>query len=1010
MKNCKINRIELENIKSFKRGKINFEDGITVISGLNGAGKSTIFEAIGHCLFGVGANKFIDNTNQFLRKGQKGGSIEVFFTGYDNQEYKISKDLKSGATLFFLSDSDEWFPMEDKDASAEVKKLLGLTGTTDLEEMFTDFIGPFQADFITPFVKRGKGADRKRHFDKILGISQWKELSKETSYLDKEFEHKIQGFEKENEIKEKQVVELPQKQEEIENSRQKKKEIESLLGKIEKEASLADEKVRRLETLEKALVEKNNTNTKLREELKGKKESLVRETGLLEKSQESLEIVNKHRMGYEIFRDQEKKKIVLEKKQAEREKLKDKISTLGSKIAREDQRVKSNRENNEKNLENISGEIKELEEKKNLVTEDLSKASIENAKAKTALDEIKSGIEKFQSVDIEIIKRKIEKIEDDLSRLSELKANIKKREVELKIRPEVEKVASEFEETEAKLGDVKDEISASKARIKSYKEGKNKLKEGICPYMGESCKNLGEWDPDDFFNNKIAELKALIKEKDDVKSNLEMKRKEAQSSREKLVSLMQVEKELKRERENIEQVNDNILGYFGIKDIKDLFSSFSHTARFMDDDEIESSVSRLNKDIDQYKLPDDLSKHPGFLDKIYQSFSTTLKDILKRMRYHENKASEERESKIQSRSKLDTQVNETKKQLKKQEKELSKIEKNLQKLEKDENNLNKQKTEMEVLKKDLENYESLDVLLSNANTKLENNRNSYNLYNRHLNDSRKVESLDESVRKLNDNINKISEGIELLSREIADLKEKFDKEELQNTRKEFLELNARIAADKQNIKSLSDKIEFLSREIEKMKSIQKEIKKTKREIREYEKSRDFATYLRKNVLEKIAGLAGRHIRNNISIPASGIYHLISGTNDELYWGDDYSIELRGKVGTRVDRQLSGGQFMMAVIALRLALLQKIGASIAFFDEPTSNLDEERRKNLAEALRSLDAYEDTRWYNQLFLVSHDESFHGITGHNIELELNDSGESEIVGYGKLERGFHHLKVRS
>lgn len=1008
MKNCKINRIELENIKSFTKGQINFEDGITVISGLNGAGKSTIFEAIGHCLFGVGANKFIGNTNQFLRKGQKGGSIEVFFTGYDNQEYKISKNLKSGATLYFLSDSGDWFPMEDKDASAEVKKLLGLTGTTDLEEMFTDIIGPFQADFITPFVKRGKGADRKKHFDKILGISQWKDLSKETSYLENEFRHKIQGLEGKIEIKEEQVTELPQKQEEVGKCRQKKKEIESLLGKIEKEASLIEEKVRILETLEKALIKKNNRKTKLQEELKGKKDALARETGLLEKARKSLEIVNKHQSGYEIYREQEKKKKVLEKRQAEREKLKDEISKLESKITREDQRIKSNRENNEKNLENITGEIKELEEKKNLVTENLSKASIESGKTKETLDKIKRGIEKFQSVDIEIIKRKIEKIEDDLSRLSKLKVNIKKREVELKKRPGLEKIAGKLEEIEAKLADVKDEISACKARIKSYKEGKKKLKEGICPYMGELCKNLGEWDPDEFFNNRIAELKALIKEKEYIKSGLEKKRKDAQSAGKGLVSLMQVEIELKRERDNIEQVNDEILGCFEIEDIKDLFSSFFHTAQFMDDDDIESYVSGLDKDINQFKFPDDLNKYPGVLGEIYQSFSTASKDILKRMKHYEGKASEERELKIQSESKLDTQVKEIKKQLKKQEKELLKIGKKLRKLEKDEKNLEKQKTEMKGLKKNLEKYEGLEDQVRITNKKLEENRESYNLYNRHINDSKKVESFDKSVKKLNDRIGKINEDLELLSREIGDLEEKFDSEELQNARKEFSELNARIATDKQNIKSLSKEIEKMGREIEKMKSIQKEIKKTKREIREYEKSLDFASYLRKNVLDRIADRAGRHIRDNISIPASGIYHLISGTNDELYWGDGYCMELRGKVGTRVDRQLSGGQFMMAVIALRLALLQKIGSGIAFFDEPTSNLDEERRRNLAEALRSLDAYEDTRWYNQLFLVSHDESFQGITGHNIELELNESGESEIVGYGKLDRGFHHLRT--
>ena len=64
----------------------------------------------------------------------------------------------------------------------------------------------------------------------------------------------------------------------------------------------------------------------------------------------------------------------------------------------------------------------------------------------------------------------------------------------------------------------------------------------------------------------------------------------------------------------------------------------------------------------------------------------------------------------------------------------------------------------------------------------------------------------------------------------------------------------------------------------------------------------------------------------------------------------------------------------------------------FFDEPTSNLDEERRKNLAEAFRRLNKGEN-RWYRQMFLVSHDESFQEISGTNIELYLDEKGCSKI-----------------
>ncbi|MCK5544308.1 MAG: hypothetical protein KAI35_03760, partial [Desulfobulbaceae bacterium] len=109
------------------------------------------------------------------------------------------------------------------------------------------------------------------------------------------------------------------------------------------------------------------------------------------------------------------------------------------------------------------------------------------------------------------------------------------------------------------------------------------------------------------------------------------------------------------------------------------------------------------------------------------------------------------------------------------------------------------------------------------------------------------------------------------------------------------------------------------------------------------------------------------------------------------WGDKYQIVLRdmqdGELRERTDDQLSGGQIMSAVVALRLALLQTIGARIAFFDEPTSNLDAAPRENLAHAFRAIDVGREElteHWYDQLFLISHDVAFTEVTDQIITLD--------------------------
>ncbi|MBK9768006.1 MAG: AAA family ATPase [Chloracidobacterium sp.] len=63
-----ISRLELENIKSHASSTFEFAKGTTAITGENGAGKTTIIEAIAWALFDLLEYKKED----FVRRGEKG--------------------------------------------------------------------------------------------------------------------------------------------------------------------------------------------------------------------------------------------------------------------------------------------------------------------------------------------------------------------------------------------------------------------------------------------------------------------------------------------------------------------------------------------------------------------------------------------------------------------------------------------------------------------------------------------------------------------------------------------------------------------------------------------------------------------------------------------------------------------------------------------------------------------------------------------------------------------------
>jgi exonuclease SbcC len=136
--------------------------------------------------------------------------------------------------------------------------------------------------------------------------------------------------------------------------------------------------------------------------------------------------------------------------------------------------------------------------------------------------------------------------------------------------------------------------------------------------------------------------------------------------------------------------------------------------------------------------------------------------------------------------------------------------------------------------------------------------------------------------------------------------------------------------------------------------------------------------------------------HDISIEANRIFGEIMGDRSgQLSWQNDYEIMLHRQGVNRTFAQLSGGEQMSAALSVRLALLKKLSTlNIAFFDEPTQNMDELRRTNLAEQIRRV------RGFDQLFVISHDDTFEQGLDSLIRLRKMDSqtrimtGDEEII----------------
>lgn len=226
--------------------------------------------------------------------------------------------------------------------------------------------------------------------------------------------------------------------------------------------------------------------------------------------------------------------------------------------------------------------------------------------------------------------------------------------------------------------------------------------------------------------------------------------------------------------------------------------------------------------------------------------------------------------------------------------------------------------------------------------------------------------------------------------ELQQLQSAYDPAVHQGARQSRDDLLGRSAAVRQQLVELDRQGERLEEEIATLQRIEAEVATRRAEIGRRQEQEQLVKFLRAQVFNQVSARLSERFREEISRRADRLYRTIAETDEELVWGEGYQVVLRdladGQLRERSDDQLSGGQTMSAVVALRLALLQTIGARLAFFDEPTSNLDAERRENLARAFRAIDLgrEEVTRhWYDQLFLISHDTAFAEITNQLIEL---------------------------
>ena len=346
--------IHLKNIKSHRDTELTFSPGINVLSGPNGVGKSTIFEAIGYALFGVDAQSFVGNIDRFVTIGAKRGEIAVVFQGVGDERYRVSRTVGTPAKWLLAKEVGSTFEVEEhkdaKETEARLKELLGLSGGRSLAEQFELVIGPFQHEFLGPFVIK-QPAKRRDKFDEILGIDAWRKTFNETKVLTAAIKAKVDALESAIGPLKSQVLELPVKKTECQAVVKALAEAEADLAaqqqrlkELETQLIGVDQREKKLKELEKE-IDSLNVRIGNGNEMIGKQKLLVDEAvkagKIIEETTSGKKAFEEAEARLSALREQVKAQRRLEQEAAE---LRTRVSVLGERYTVESQSIQNARQ------------------------------------------------------------------------------------------------------------------------------------------------------------------------------------------------------------------------------------------------------------------------------------------------------------------------------------------------------------------------------------------------------------------------------------------------------------------------------------------------------------------------------------------------------------------------------------------------------------------------------------------------------------------------------------------
>jgi DNA repair protein SbcC/Rad50 len=1009
-----ITKVEINNIKNHAEREFSFEPGVVAICGPNGSGKTTILESVAWALF----DHLDYKRDDFVRRGAKRGQVAVsFLSNFDGREYVVTRD--TGGGYYVYDPATKTRLVEQKNQVVPwLRQHIGVDPGTDLSALFKTTIGVPQGTLTHDFTLAP--SYRKSVFDQVLKVEEYREASENLRDTFRHIELRLVEADRKIAEAEGELKAYEETKCEYESVEQRLKTLESELEDANSERDRVTREVEELNELQAKI----SLNRGLIERLRVKHEvirgSLATARETAEEARRAAMTVETARRGYGEYLAAIDKLTELEREREARDALRTQVTSIERDLigaqsqalnsnerlaavagAREElqslaekveeqqvteQRIAGLREGKGelqsliRSLDALGREMEILRERYSLLSQQIetAEAQRERAAAVVSLERERTQLEEELAqkevalVNYRFKSEQLDKLrKDHESMIAESNRYASEIERLSRLLPAASRLA-EFEEQQQaeteNLAHLRALVTRDEEMVSALASG------GICPLLSEKCLNLKAGESfEGRFRSGLVSRRNEINSLQSALTGLteEIKRARAVAAETSRLPHLQTESarlsaELEIGRQQLAKIEEDVRSGSGVSEI-----SISQLKKRRSDLELEfrqaRDAERLIGQAEVLRMElAEVTRAGGAKKAEREEIAvrvSRLGDIETQLIEAETelRALGDPRGRSNALDRIIAREGEWKDEAEKAERRVAELKQN-----------------HESALTSLNTYLSLDSDIAAFNQRRAQSERDYQAYIANEKIAATADARKAEAAALSSDLEETESALSALRDELGGFEKRYDADRHARAQRELLSLYERVTQIGSNLEHKRDQYERLSLQLAYLNEVREKMRALLVEREKTQRLREMTDFIR-DTLQKAAPYITESYLFSISNEANQLYREITGRYDvTLRWTKEYEITLEEEGHERPFLNLSGGEQMAAALSVRLALLKELSEiNLAFFDEPTTNMDDERRRNLA---RQIGRIKD---FQQLFVISHDDTFEEFTNQMITL---------------------------